>query len=284
MPEGPEVRLQCHFLQKKLTNKSITIQILSGRYTRHTLKNFNKVSFPMKVRDVLVKGKLIYITFYNSDTTLFITLGMSGHFLEKNNEETVYTTSKHNNIAIKYGSKVTYFHDYRNFGTFQFTLTKEDQIKKLQKIGIDLLEPKTTFEDFYDILIEKRNHKRIAEILLEQKYFSGIGNYVRSDSLYLAKVCPFTLVKNLTKENIRSLFHWIRVVLFFHYDVKLGIKLKIISKTDLKILNKKGNTGDYFNFDFIVYNQKKDPFGNTVIRTKDSKNRTIHWCKEVQII
>lgn len=282
MPEGPEVRLQCHLLQKKLTNKSITIEILNGRYTRHTLKNFNKVSFPMKVKNVDVKGKLIYITFFDSEITLFITLGMSGHFLEKNDEGSVYTSSKHNNIAIKYLSKVIYFHDYRNFGTFQFTLTTEEQTKKLNSIGIDLLEPKTTFEDFYKILIEKRNHKRIAEILLEQKYFSGIGNYVRSDSLYLAKMSPFTLVRNLSKEQIKKLFHWIRVVLFFHYDVKQGIKLKIISKTDLKILNKKGNTGDYFNFDFIVYNQKTDPFGNKVIRTKDSKNRTIHWCKEIQ--
>jgi endonuclease-8 len=284
MPEGPEVRLQSHLLKKRLVNKNIFIEILRGRYTRHTLKNLNKVSFPIKVKDVLVKGKLIYITFHNSETTLFITLGMSGHFLEKNNEESVYTSSKHNNIAIRYNTSVIYFHDYRNFGTFQFTLTKEDQTKKLQKIGIDLLDPKTTFDDFYKILIEKRNHKKIGEILLEQKYFSGIGNYIRSDSLYLAKICPFTLVKNLTKENIKSLFHWIRVVLFFHYDVSLGLQLKIISQKDLSILNKKGNKGEYFNFDFIVYNQKKDPLGNTIIRTKDSKNRTIHWCKEVQII
>lgn len=284
MPEGPEVRLQGHLLQKRLTNKNITLEVLSGRYTRHILKNLNKVSFPLKVQSVQVKGKLIYITFHGNEITLFITLGMSGHFLEKNNETSVYTSSKHNNIVIKYNTSVIYFHDYRNFGTFQFTLTKEEQIKKLQKIGIDLLDPKTTFEEFYHILVSKRNHKKIGEILLEQKYFSGIGNYVRSDSLYLAKVCPFTLVQNLTKEQLQNLFHWIRVVLFFHYNVKLGIKLKIISQKDLSILKKQGNNGDnYFNFDFIVYNQKTDPLGNKVIRIKDSKNRTIHFCKEVQI-
>ena len=202
---------------------------------------------------------------------------MSGHFLEKNTEDFRYTTKKHNNIAFYYGeklNKVIYFHDYRNFGTFSFSLDLE---KKLNKIGMDLLEINSTFEDFYDIIRKKRNDKIISEILLEQKYFSGIGNYCRSEALYLANINPFIKIKNMTREQLETLFYWIRVVLFYHYNVKLGIKIGIIKKKDLTLLPEKyGANGKDFNRYFVVYGQEKDPFGKQIFRIKDSHGRTIH--------
>jgi endonuclease-8 len=283
MPEGPELRITTDFLKKNLLNEKITLKILGGRYSRHPMKNLKQIHFPLKVSGIFVKGKFIYFTFFDTEITMWVTLGMSGHFLITNDESNRYFTKKHNNIALITPNKTVFFHDYRNFGTFMFGLTKEEIEKKLSKIGMDLLDLNVKFEDFKEILLKKRSDKLISEVLLEQRYFSGIGNYCRSDSLYLAKINPFIKVKNLSETELKTLFYWIRVVLFYHYDVNYGLKHKIIHKKDLKYLpEKEGGDGKSFNRQFVVYAQETDPYGNKVIRTKDKANRTIHWVKTVQ--
>jgi endonuclease-8 len=285
MPEGPELKITTTFLKKHLLNKNITLEIIKGRYSRHPLKNLNKVKFPLKVEDINVKGKFIYFTFHNTPITLWVTLGMSGHFIlpGDNDNSSPYTTDKHNNISINYENKKIWFQDYRNFGTFMFALTKEELDKKLLKIGLDILELDTKFEDFHSILRDKRNNNLIGETILEQKYISGVGNYCRSDSLYLAKINPFRKVKDLSDNEMKELFHWIRVVLFYHYNVKYGLKHGIIKKKDLKLLPEEfGGNGKDYNFYFIVYAEKEDPFGNKVHRKKDKNGRTIHWVPEIQ--
>jgi endonuclease-8 len=285
MPEGPELKITANFLNKHLLNRNITLEVHKGRYTRHPMKNLDKVTFPLKVNKIGVKGKFIYFTFDKTEISMWVTLGMSGHFLLHNSEESPYFTKKHNNIAIHYGLKnPIWFQDYRNFGTFSFALKKEDLEKKLSKIGLDLLEVDTSFSDFYDILIKKRGNNLIGESLLEQKYISGVGNYCRSEALYLAEINPFVKVKQLSEKELKNLFHWIRVVLFYHYDVKLGLKYNILSEKDLKYFPKTPTyiEGSDYNFDFVVYGRKEDPLGNKIHRKKDKNGRTIHWVPEIQ--
>jgi formamidopyrimidine-DNA glycosylase len=284
MPEGGEVKLTVDFLNQKLSNKRITLEVLGGRYTRHTMKNLDKIKFPLKVKSVNCKGKFIYFLFKNTEISLWVTLGMSGHFIEKNEEGFRYTTKKHNNIAIHYNNNTIYYHDYRNFGNWTFSLKKEELEQKLQTIGMDLLDLDTNFKDFYDIIVKKRNNTIIAELLLEQKYFSGIGNYARADALYLAKINPFKLVKDIPKNDVKRLFYWIRVVLFYHYNVKYGLSNGVIKEKDLKKLPKGGGNGLEFNRDFVIYRKEKDRYGNLVNHVKDSNGRTIHYVKEIQCI
>ena len=42
-----------------------------------------------------------------------------------------------------------------------------------------------------------------------------------------------------------------------------------------------GSLGQYTQ-KFLVYNQKKDPIGNVVIKEKTSDGRTTHWVPEIQ--
>ena len=66
-------------------------------------------------------------------------------------------------------------------------------------------------------------------------------------------------------------------------NVKYGLKHGIIKKKDLKLLPEEfGGNGKDYNFYFIVYAEKEDPFGNKVHRKKDKNGRTIHWVPEIQ--
>ena len=283
MPEGPELKISVDFIRKKLVNQNIRLEIIAGRYTRHPLMNLNKVTFPIKVKSINLKGKFIYFEFYDTELTLWVTFGMSGHFVENNDESSPYTNSKHNNIVFHYGHKKLYFQDYRNFGTFKFVLTRKELDKKLNKLGLDLMDINTKFEDFYNIIVGKRANSKIAEALLEQRYFCGIGNYCRSEALYLSKINPCKKVKDLSVDELKNLFHNIRVVLFYHYNVQYGMDNEIILKRDLKYLPfNEGGNGKRYVFYFVVYQQEVDPLGNKVSRTKDKNNRMIHWIPSIQ--
>jgi formamidopyrimidine-DNA glycosylase len=81
MPEIVEVRRYADFLIKHLkNNKIINIKILKGRYKKHKpFIGYYKLvnSLPVKVTNVMTKGKFIYFILDN-DMILFNTLGLSG--------------------------------------------------------------------------------------------------------------------------------------------------------------------------------------------------------------
>ena len=204
MPEGPEVKLMVETLKKYIKSDFINLEITGGRYIRHKLpKNYKsfKSDLKAKIIDINCKGKFIYIILDN-DWTIWITLGMSGHFVKKKYKHTHYTfeTSKGK----------FYMDDTRNFGTLNFYKIDDEKNSlkdKLNSIGFDPLQNKIKFEDFLKHFnkFKKQPNKNIAELLLEQKFIAGIGNYLRSDILYKANINPFTKLKSLNKNKLFEL-------------------------------------------------------------------------------
>tara|TARA_A100001015_G_C14800676_1_gene636799 strand:- start:120 stop:716 length:597 start_codon:yes stop_codon:yes gene_type:complete len=185
MPEGPEVKYLVDKLNRKLKNKVLKkINIKGGRYMKHgPPKNFNKFikELPLKIESVNCKGKFIYFNFIDSDFSMWNTLGMSGWWI--NNDE------KHSNLEFIYDDKVIYFNDVRNFGTFTFC-NKNNLDKKLNTLGADILNEIDEFEIFKKRIDRKRNDAFIASAILDQKVSAGVGNYIRAEALYVAKISP----------------------------------------------------------------------------------------------
>ena len=267
MPEGPECKILANLLNKKLSGKKlINIEIYKGRYKNHgPPKNLHKLleQLPLTIDKVQAYGKFIWYEFKNSDLTLWNTLGMSGWYQEE--------PDKHNNVGLFYDKdRVIYFNDYRNFGTFMVD-TKDNLEKKIKSLGLDILDKKDNTDEF--IKLVRKSRKPICEILLNQKIVSGSGNYLRADSLFLSKINPFLTQKDLTDEQLKDLFDNLRQLAWFHYNVKEGKKIKIIT-------NK-------INFDlitdriFFVYAQKTDVNGKKILRKKIN-TRSIYY-SETQV-
>jgi endonuclease VIII-like 1 len=66
-------------------------------------------------------------------------------------------------------------------------------------------DPTKDFEDFKSNILNNLNKKDfdkpICEVLLNQKYFNGIGNYLRSSIIYYLDVNPFEPARNIIKSN-----------------------------------------------------------------------------------
>lgn len=256
MPEGVEVSLLTEKIQK-LKNCEITnITILGGRYSRHgNPKGFSefKKNLPLKILNIHNNGKFIYFTLSNN-WFILITLGMTGKINIHN------TPIKHDHIQFDSCNNF-FFNDMRNFGTIEFTNDPEVLKNKLDKLGFDPLTQKhITPSEFLAKIGRFNENKTIGQLLIDQTFVSGIGNYLRADILYCAKIHPNTLIKNLKPPITTTLLHCIYNIMETSYK-----KQK-----------------DKIPYKFIIYKQKLSPTGKKIEHFKDNAGRTIWFSPEEQ--
>ena len=265
MPEGPEVKIIVSWLNKNIKNKILSdIHILNGRYKRHDNPiNWDKLKhiLPIKIKSVNCKGKFIWFEFYNTELTIWNTLGMSGWWN--------YNNYKHNNILFIINNKNIYFNDVRNFGTIKICNISNLK-KKLNLLGPDILNNNNNFLEFQKRLFRKRDNTLIANALLDQKVISGIGNYLRSDILWYSKISPFRKIKNLLINEIK---------LIYKNSKKLGQRA-------LKKHSNQFNKDDILHPSlgqnvFYVYSKNIDKYNNKIIRKKIN-NRSIFYVPKIQ--
>ena len=181
--------------------------------------------------------------------------------------------SKHARLELlfKDGFKL-YYNDIRNFGTFQVK-TREQLKQKIKSIGDDMLSNPPSSTDFLNKL-RKYNNKEICEVLMNQKLFSGIGNYIKAESLWYSRIYPLARVKDLTDLNLETLYKAIIFVINKSYREQ-GATIKDYYTFD-------GDSGNATN-GFVVYGRKLDYNNMTVLKTKTADKRTTHWVVERQV-
>tara|TARA_B100000282_G_scaffold21415_1_gene14207 strand:- start:736 stop:1542 length:807 start_codon:yes stop_codon:yes gene_type:complete len=267
MPEGPEVKRNTDFLNKQLSGKFISeIKILSGRYQKHgSFDGYEKMTKKMLViSEVCCKGKFIYFKFQDG-SSLWCTLGMSAAWQKKE--------TKHSRFHIKtnYGNEV-YFNDIRNFGTLKYVESEKELNDKLNTLGPDVLSSYVDTELFKSRL-DKKPKWSIAKALMNQTVVSGIGNYLKAEILYAAKISPHRLCKDLTIEEIKLISEKSFEITNASYQ---SGGATILSYRDEN--NEKG----LYSRRFAVYNHKTDPKGNKVIKETTTDKRSTYWVPEIQ--
>ena len=184
-----------------------------------------------------------------------------------------FKNEKHSNVKFEFKEtssqkKDIYFRDMRNFGTLKFSDSKKKLDEKLSTLGPDMFLKETTFEVFKKALNKKQANlnKTLPELLLkDQKTVSGVGNYIKSESLYIAKISPHRKLKDITETELKGLFQAIKKV------IKQSYENKGVSKRDYSDIN--DEKGTYHN-NFLVYGLKKDLKGNSV-KTETTKDGEI---------
>lgn len=281
MPEGPDVASYRDFLFNHILHKNITgLKVIKGRYLKKPIEGVSEFlkNLPTKVNDIKSKGKFLYITF-NNGFYLMVTFGLKGGF----------DTQKNGSERVEFMTEIgpLYYIDQRNFGTLKFTNSIDIVLKKLNEIGDDIMDKNTSLDIFKTNIRNKKNlKKQIAIVLLDQKYISGIGNYLRADGLYLAGISPFRNVEDINDKEFSSLYDNLRYLVYLHYDLKEGLKNGIIkhsstdkNKPDNKYLLVKYTKKGLYHSDkkpYLVYRQDRDLFGEEVVADELEK-RTIYW-------
>jgi DNA-formamidopyrimidine glycosylase len=276
MPEGPEVKKLVDML-KNLINKPIKdIKILGGKYSKKNIKDMDKL-INLKIKSINCYGKFIYWEFHNSDIVMFNTLGMTGWWVYHSDIHDI-----HNNVKFVIDSDTLYFNDMRNFGNI-IVANKEKLIKKLDSLGADMFNM-NDFDKFKKRLLKKRDDIMICTALLDQNIIAGCGNYLRAEALYIAKISPFRTVKNISDDELHTLWEILVMLGWYYYDENKGRKLKIINdKYKLAGKYKKTGPSKYKPQEglFHVYRQKIDSDGN-LVSSKKINDRTIYYVNFIQ--
>lgn len=295
MPEGPEVSILTTILRNKLINNYLhNLQITeNSRYAKKKPDNLQILidSLPNKFKYIENKGKFIYFIMENG-LILFQTLGMAGGWYNEYKKHTsmIWEYNKYQIINTSHPSTKIYFVDPRHFATFKIITNPTILIKKLKELGPDLVAEFTNYNsqflksiNYYqpinqDIFIDrlrKYNTQNITNVLMNQKIFSGIGNYLKSEILYHAKIYPLSKISDLNDEQLKSLYNSTRYIIKKSYQTQ-GAKIHLYSDLNTPI------DEDIFNFQ--VYQQKKDINNYTIKRLQTPDKRTTFYVPEIQII
>lgn len=261
MPEGPEVASSVDYINKHYAGKTIIGTKSGGRY----LKNPVSFAVPVAFLEAKSQGKFSWWIFDNK-TNLAVTYGMSGQWFENASEE------KHSAFTVFFedGTSLS-FVDPRRFGTVKVVSDKEifDKCESLSPCVIKSnIEPIERLE-----LALKHPYRTVAEVLMDQSVFAGVGNYIKSEALFESGILPDRQLLEIQGDEFENLTRKVEKVARSSYETS-GATIKSYRKPN----GEKGET----QFSFKIYGKKKCPLGHKVINEKTDDDRTSWYCKECQ--
>ena len=286
MPELPEVEIVKLSLKKTIKSKKILKVKVNNRNLRFKIqKDFEALLKRRKIIDVNRKAKYLIIIL-DDNKYLIMHFGMSGtlHLLKKefdfkNTNLSFYKgqnfPSKHNHIELFFDKFKIVYNDPRRFGFVKFLNSKKELVKFLKNFGIEPLEKKFNIKYLKKILNNK--NKNIKNILLDQKYISGIGNIYANEILFFSKINPNKLGKKI---NIREMK---KLLVFSKKVLRKAIKKGGSTIRDFK--NAEGTKGS-FQDEFKVYNKDGFKCPNSLcakfIKKITISNRSSFYCPDCQ--
>lgn len=281
MPEGVEVRVITDQLRKYLTGKRvIRVDVVSGRYLRNGdpegLSVFRE-SLPSEFFEINCKGKFTWFRFL-PDHFMFVTLGMTGTWQVRvpgersEHERLSFTLESTDPITGRMTESVLAFVDVRNFGTVKFSRNEKELDKKLLTLGWDPLVNPIQVNRM--ILTKSTRKKTISEVLLDQSVFAGVGNYIKSESLYRAKISPWKRVSDFSATEWNRLCASVKEVM----DESLAAG----GTTIRDYRNVEGKSGT-FQEKLRVYGRDVDPLGNRITKEETPDGRSTYWVPKIQV-
>jgi DNA-formamidopyrimidine glycosylase len=260
MTEGPEATYLANYISKRFLKKKLrNIKILAGRYKTHGpphgLNAFLK-SLPARLVEVIKKGKVLFLIFDNG-WTLIAKMGMVGWMYAEG--DTPFRKSDAH-VIFEFEGGDLIFSDFRNFGTLNFTKNPAEVVEEIEHIAPDILE--TSFAEIEKRIPNQKESDRIEDVLMDQTgLFSGVGNIIKSEALYAARISPKRHLSQLTKANLQAIF----------------MAAKSYSRRVLRILDTAKVHSDEYQALQKVYQRTEDPQGRRITSYKSASGRTTFY-------
>jgi formamidopyrimidine-DNA glycosylase len=268
MPEGPEATYISQYISSHFQGKALQgIDIVSGRYKNHgpplNYSTFVK-QLPLKCTSVSKKGKVIFI-YFEGGWCLISKLGLSGWWYVPGDEPS-WKPAK-TSLSFKFANAQLIFSDMMSYGTLTITNDKAVISREIDTIALDILETKfaNVEKRIQEKVTQTNKHWLNEDALVDQHFIvSGIGNYLKAEVLYGAKLSPLRTLESLSLKDWRAI-----------YDVAKYITKKMV------IVLRKQDIEKYMN-SMKIYRKDVDPLGNRVVQHKTKGGRTTSWVPAVQ--
>ena len=240
------------------------------------------------VIDVFSHGKQLFIQM-NDNSFINIHFGLTGYLSIYPDQKYHKGTLVFRNKDIETGGINLYYYDKVHLGKIT-PLSSSEYQEKIQKLGLDVMNmAEFTLTNFKTILSGKKIS--ISKFLMEQKYISGIGNYLKSEILYQARISPHTKVNQLSPIQIANLFSSIRVVVYNSYLMGFVNQHKkeynqiadnfSLDKVPLSKTAEELGINNPHSYRFEVYEKEHNSLGNKVTK-EEIDGRITYYIESLQ--
>ena len=288
MPELPEVEVVKRSLTNKTQNLIVkAVKINDGRLRYKINRNKIKKIIGLKFKKISRRSKYL-LFFFDKDIVMLVHLGMTGKFFFVNSKRRKYKTSfyydlneekdkKHDRIIfdLSNDNKLIY-NDIRKFGFIKFVKRVSlDQNIHLKHLGPEPLSTEFSVEYFKNFI--KGRERTIKDLLMDQKFISGLGNIYVNEILFFSGVRPTKKIKKLTNSEIQKIIKFSKKIIS-KAIIHGGSSIKNFSSSS----GKKGTFQQYFS----VYGKKGENCPKVLCSGKIKKiviaNRSSFFCTKCQ--
>lgn len=269
MPEGPEIKIISEELDSMFFEK-LCLNVIINERSRyfdeqlfHSDYSFTDNIFEVdkELISVYSVGKKIIFNFGN---LLFISSCLM-------NGRWVFEKPKNWSLCIRFEDANLYYHDFSKQSLFSIVDTNSENHKRIMKdVGEDYAE--INFATFLEKISRNRiKNKQIQDFLMDQREFSGVGNYLKSEILYRSRIDPRKHLSEFSEDDFKKIFKQIKRTLRDSYRSG-GFTLATYCSPSGKIGT----------FEVSVYGKISDPYGNRVEKINDKQNRITYWVPILQ--
>jgi endonuclease VIII len=271
MPEGPEIRRATDAIAKVLQGKPVRKLAFGQAHLLHWHTKFTNV----RVLGVEPRGKAV-LTHFANKKTIYSHNQLYGEWaIFGKDAEPV--THKQRRIVLD-----TDEHRIVLYSASDIEVLDSGQVSKhpyIAKLGVELLDPSIRLKDVIGCLnAAKWQKKLLAQILLDQAFLAGVGNYLRSEILFVAKLHPWV---RLTDLDIAQRKHLAKAAItvtrqaYRHAGITNDLKsAKLLKATGVPYAS-------YRHFVFDRAGQSCWVCHTEVVRDEVA-GRQLHWCPNCQ--
>ena len=218
MPELPEVEITVRTLKKYIINQKIyDVTIFNGNLRYKIPPNLPKLLKSQTINAVKRRSK--FILFKTNHNTLLSHLGMTGRYIVKKNSLKLDTSfynkkniiKKHNHLLIRFKKFSIIYNDIRKFGFIKIYKNNNNFSRHLSNLGPEPLSKLFNYK-YFDEKIKKRRIS-IKNLLMDQKFVSGLGNIYVNEILYASRINPNTSCFKLKKSQILRILKFTKLIL-----------------------------------------------------------------------
>lgn len=198
MPEGPEVRLEADRIAKALAGRCVR-EVFFGI---ERLQKYAPMLQGSSVSDVTTRGKAL-LTQFDSGYTLFSHNQLYGRWYVRKRGR-LPNTARSLRVALHTDKHSALLYSASNIEVLKTSEVSEHAF--IKRLGPDVLDGDLQWQAIAQRLIAQEFRGRtLSALYLDQHFLAGIGNYLRSEILFDARVNPKDRPRDLKRGEIERL-------------------------------------------------------------------------------
>lgn len=198
MPEGPEIKRAADQIAKAIEHRTVTSIFFAFAH----LKSYESILKGREVTAVQSKGKAMLIRFDNQ-LSIYSHNQLYGKWMIRRAHDYPQTT-RQLRLAIHNETKSALLYSASDIEVLDDIAVAHHPF--LSKLGPDVLDEFITVPQVAERYVDKRFYRRrFASLLLDQQFLCGLGNYLRSEVLFVARTHPLLRPCDCSSEQILRL-------------------------------------------------------------------------------